>query len=66
MHVQGAGSAPVQSHKGKGDRVWVDISHDKGKNWRGCGGVTTDGKRTTWCATVGDVKQGSARWWSDK
>ncbi|WP_175408672.1 hypothetical protein [Streptomyces sp. TRM64462] len=25
----------------KGDRVWVDISHDKGKNWRGCGGVTT-------------------------
>ncbi|MFF9340294.1 hypothetical protein ACF1CG_11135 [Streptomyces sp. NPDC014773] len=28
----------------KGDRVWVDISHDEGKNWKGCGGVTTDKK----------------------
>lgn len=28
----------------KGDRVWVDISYDKGKNWQGCGGVSTDKK----------------------
>jgi hypothetical protein len=83
----------------KGDRVWVDISHDKGKNWKGCGGVTTDkadkqfyskwyahyrkgeitnrviracartttnDKRTTWCATVGDVKTSGRYWWTDK
>ncbi|GHE39421.1 hypothetical protein [Streptomyces capitiformicae] len=86
----------------KADRVWVDISYDKGKNWQGCGGVSTDkkdkkfyskwyrhsgdgvkgrvmracarttmgatdnGKRVTWCATVGDVKsKAGARWWSD-
>jgi len=85
----------------KGDRVWVDISHDKGKNWKGCGGTvagmdkakfhskwyvhssntavsvvknrvmracartTTNGKRTTWCATVGDVKTDGRYWWTD-
>ncbi|WP_189550987.1 hypothetical protein [Streptomyces lavendofoliae] len=26
----------------KGDSVWVDISHDKGKNWKTCGRVTAD------------------------
>ncbi|MFJ5228181.1 hypothetical protein [Streptomyces sp. NPDC088400] len=26
----------------KGDRAWVDISHDKGKNWKNCGHVTAD------------------------
>ncbi|UUU19430.1 hypothetical protein [Streptomyces sp. DSM 40750] len=24
--------------------MWVDISPDGGKNWKGCGGVTTDKK----------------------
>lgn len=87
----------------KGDEVWVDISHDKGNNWKGpCGnvkaskkgekfyskwyqhsddkitkrviracarttmGATDNGKRVTWCATVGDVKsKAGAYWWKD-
>ncbi|MBZ3906122.1 MULTISPECIES: hypothetical protein [Streptomyces] len=97
-------SAAMLSGKvSKDDEVWVDISHDKGKNWKGpCGkvkaakkgekiyskwfahyreditkrviracarttsGADGTGKRVTWCADIGDVKNGVARWWSDK
>ncbi|NUP36935.1 MAG: hypothetical protein HOY76_07920 [Streptomyces sp.] len=33
-------SAGRLTHAKKGDKVWVDISHDKGKTWKVCGSVT--------------------------
>ncbi|MFF3788302.1 hypothetical protein [Streptomyces sp. NPDC001933] len=42
-------SAAKLTNARKGDKVWVDISHSKGKNWKACG--TKSLKKGEWSVT---------------